>query len=70
MMMSPQRFMLWSLVVGLLLCSSGGSNVMEQEDVILQEERPEERRQLWDFWSILNLGTFWMILLEAFKLIS
>ena len=70
MMMSPQRFMLWSLVVGLLLCSSGGSNVMEQEDVSLQEERPEERRQLWDFWSILNLGTFWMILLEAFKLIS
>jgi hypothetical protein len=51
--MSTARMLLWSLVVSLLFCSQG-SHAQQQADLeAVEEEAPEQRRQLWDFWSLL-----------------
>jgi hypothetical protein len=56
-MLSLQRLMQWSLVAGLLFLSSPiyalddagvGAEAVQEID----EATPQDRRQLWDFWTL------------------
>jgi hypothetical protein len=54
-MLPPHRLFLWSLIVGLLLSSN---HAVAQEEAVEESESPAGRRQLWDFFSLLNMGKY------------
>lgn len=59
-MLSPNRLVLWSLVVGLFLSNAGvtAAQAVPEAAAPLEDAEivPEQRRQLWDFFSLLQMG--------------